>query len=69
MPRALETVSPEGTGLQPVPVVAKFLALSRSKVYQLMDQGRLPYVKIGKSRRIRWPDVLRLVEENTIERS
>jgi excisionase family DNA binding protein len=35
--------------------VAAFLALSRSKVYELMGDGTLPFKKIGKSRRIpRW---------------
>jgi excisionase family DNA binding protein len=49
--------------------VAKYLPLSRSKVYQLMESGGLPYVKIGKSRRVRWPDVMKLIDENTICRS
>ena len=38
--------------------VAKYLTLSRSKIYQLMESGGLPYVKIGKSRRVRWTDVV-----------
>jgi excisionase family DNA binding protein len=59
----------DNSGLQPVPTVARFLSISRSKVYQLMDSGELPYVKLGKSRRVRWADVLRLVEENTVSRS
>ena len=54
----------DAAGLQPVRAVAEFLAISRSKVYQLMDGGHLPYVKFGRSRRVRWADVLRLVEEN-----
>jgi excisionase family DNA binding protein len=37
------------------------LSVSRSKVYGLMDTGRLPHVKLGRSRRVRWEDVLRLV--------
>jgi excisionase family DNA binding protein len=45
---------------------AQFLALSRSMLYQLMDRGRLPYVKLGKSRRIRWEDVLALIDENLV---
>ena len=61
--------SVDNGGLQPVPEVAKFLAISRSKVYQLMDSGELPYVKLGKSRRVRWPDVLRLIEESTVGRN
>jgi excisionase family DNA binding protein len=52
--------------LQSVPAVAKFLSLSRSKVYKLMDDGELPFVKLGKSRRIRWADVLKLVERNLV---
>lgn len=52
--------------LQQVSAVAKFLCISRSKVYDMMDAGQLPYVKLGKSRRIRWEHVLQLVEQNTI---
>ena len=43
-----------------------FWRWARSKVYQLMESGDLRFVKIGKSRRIRWPDVLRLVDEHTV---
>jgi excisionase family DNA binding protein len=46
--------------------VARFLSISRSKVYAMMDSGQLPYVKLGKSRRVRWPDVLKLVTENLV---
>ena len=56
------------SGLQPVNKVARFLSLSRSKVYALMEAGQLPYVKLGKSRRVRWADVLALVETHTIGR-
>lgn len=58
----------DGGGLRPVQDVAKFLSVSRSKVYQLMESGKLPYVKLGKSRRVRWSDVIRLVESNLISR-
>lgn len=54
--------------LQTVTTVAKYLSLSRSKVYQLMEAGSLPYVKIGKSRRLRWSDVLALVDESVVKR-
>ncbi len=46
--------------------VAQWLALSRSCVYTLMDRGDLPYVRIGKSRRVRPEDVTRLIEEGTV---
>jgi excisionase family DNA binding protein len=49
--------------------VARQLAISRSKVYQLMDVGQLAYTKFGKSRRIRWSDIQKLINENTISRS
>ena len=39
-------------GLMTVREAAVFLRLSRSTVYTLMDQGELPYVKLGRSRRI-----------------
>ena len=29
-----------------------FLAIGRSTLYELMDQGKLPWAKIGRSRRI-----------------
>lgn len=56
----------ESVGLRPVHAVAKFLAISRSKVYQMMDAGQLPYVKLGKSRRVRWNDVLKLIDQNMV---
>lgn len=56
----------EAQGLYTVLQVSRFLALSRSKVYSLMDQGILPYVKLGKSRRIKWADVMKLIDESTI---
>ena len=56
------------SGLQPVNKVAKVLSLSRSKVYALMEAGELPYVKLGKSRRVRWADVLELVARNRVVR-
>ena len=39
-------------GLVTVTEAAGFLRLSRTTIYTLMDQGTLPFVKIGRSRRI-----------------
>lgn len=39
-------------GLMSVPAAAVFFSVSRSKLYELMETGRLVYVKIGRSRRI-----------------
>lgn len=41
-----------GDGLMDVQEAAAFLRLGRSTVYQLMDSGKLGYVKIGRARRI-----------------
>jgi excisionase family DNA binding protein len=39
-------------GLERVRDSARFLSVSVSQVYALMQRGELPFVKIGKSRRI-----------------
>jgi excisionase family DNA binding protein len=53
--RWVEEVTGDDLALVRVRDVAAFLALSRSKVYELMGDGTLPFKKIGKSRRIpRW---------------
>lgn len=45
---------------------ANYLNVSRSKVYQMMYNGMLPFVKLGGSRRIRWSDLEKLVAENLV---
>ncbi len=39
-------------GFVPVSAAAKFLGISRAKVYQLMESGEILFAKFGKSRRI-----------------
>ncbi len=39
-------------GLMKVAAAAAFLSHSRATLYTLMDRGELPFVKIGRSRRI-----------------
>jgi len=39
-------------GLDSIASAIRFLSISRSALYSLMERGELPYVKIGKSRRI-----------------
>jgi excisionase family DNA binding protein len=56
-------------GLDQVPEAARFLGVSRSQVYKLMDQGCLPYVKIGKSRRIPHRAVVELAAKNLVMRA
>ena len=57
------------SGLQTVADAAKFLNVSRSHVYGLMDSGSLPYVKLGKSRRIPKQAVLNLAAGNLVVRA
>ncbi|NNN08970.1 MAG: helix-turn-helix domain-containing protein [Acidimicrobiaceae bacterium] len=40
-----------------VPEAGQALAISRSKVYELLESGSMPSVYIGRSRRIRVSDV------------
>jgi excisionase family DNA binding protein len=37
-------------------------------IYLLMERGELPYVKIGRTRRVKAEDVKQLVETNSISR-
>jgi excisionase family DNA binding protein len=39
-------------GFVTVPEAAKYLSVSRAKVYVMMEQGELVYCKFGRSRRI-----------------
>lgn len=39
-------------GLLSIEEACAFLSISRSTLYELMDQGELPFTKIGRSRRI-----------------
>jgi excisionase family DNA binding protein len=41
-----------GDGFATVPEAARFLGLSRAKLYQMMDTRQLAYAKFGRSRRI-----------------
>ncbi|MGW5394752.1 helix-turn-helix domain-containing protein [Streptomyces sp. NPDC003952] len=40
-----------------VEVAAELLSLGRSTVYELMASGLLPFVKLGRARRIRRADI------------
>ncbi|MEU6924789.1 helix-turn-helix domain-containing protein [Streptomyces sp. NPDC046631] len=42
--------------------VAEALSLSRSTVYELMAEGALKYIKLGRTRRIRRADLEAFVE-------
>lgn len=42
----------EELGLVKVNEAAEFLSLSKSKIYQMMESGDLPYIRFGRARRI-----------------
>ena len=44
--------------------VAEYLKISKSKLYRLVQTGRLPYIKIGRNVRILESDLLEWIEEN-----
>lgn len=51
-------------GLERVSDTARFLCISRSQVYKLINMGVLPSVRIGKSRRIPIRAVRELVSDH-----
>ena len=51
-----------------IPEVAKYLKLSRSKVYYLVQQGKLPHVRIGKNVRISERDLQAWLDDNRVGR-
>ncbi|MGL6094309.1 MAG: helix-turn-helix domain-containing protein [Fimbriiglobus sp.] len=54
--------------LRTVVAAARAVSLCRSTMYVLMDRGDLPYVRIGRARRIRVRDLNRLVENHRVAR-
>jgi excisionase family DNA binding protein len=58
----------DGEGLVTVPAAARFLQLSRAKVYTMMDEGELPFHKFGRSRRISRRALAELVEKSLVAR-
>ena len=46
-----------------VPEVAEYLKMSKSKVYYLVQQKKIPHVKIGRNVRIRESDLTVWIEE------
>jgi excisionase family DNA binding protein len=53
-------------GLAKTEDAQRFLNISRAKLYGLMEAGELAYVKLGKSRRIRWEDLEDLIARNRV---
>ena len=55
-------------GLIRVADAARFLAVSRSTLYALMETGELTYVKLGRSRRIPKLAIVELARRNLVAR-
>jgi excisionase family DNA binding protein len=55
-----------GEGLDRITEVSAFLKISRSQVYALMGKGDLPFVRIGRSRRVPHRAVVRLAARNLV---
>lgn len=49
------------SGLATVADAMKFLQVSRTCLYGLMDHGELDSLKVGRCRRIRWADLHRFI--------
>ena len=46
-----------------IPEVARYLKLSKSKVYYMVQNGDIPHLKIGRNVRIREKDLQRWIEK------
>ncbi|MBL8796596.1 MAG: helix-turn-helix domain-containing protein [Planctomycetia bacterium] len=53
-------------GLDRVRDACTFLGLSQAMVYKLMDSGMLPFVKLGRSRRIPHKALIELAARNLV---
>lgn len=60
-----QVMIPSTTRLLKVPDVAEQLSMHRSQIYRLIDQGKLPTVRIGSMIRIRSADLERFIDERT----
>ena len=49
-----------------IPQVAEYLQISRSKMYDWVKQGKIPYVRIGRNKRIRASDLQAWIEANVV---
>jgi excisionase family DNA binding protein len=59
---------PVEEGLVTVPQASSFLSVSRAKLYAMMGTGELPFVKMGRCRRVPRRALLALVERNLVGR-
>jgi excisionase family DNA binding protein len=53
----------DSEGLAKIADAQRYLSLSRTAIYHLMDNAELKFVKIGKARRIPWEALRQLASE------
>jgi excisionase family DNA binding protein len=58
--------NPVVDGAACIPDAMAYTSLSRSTLYKLMDARELPYLKIGRARRILWADLRQLLERSRV---
>ena len=58
----------DGPDLITIPVAAARLGLSRSKLYELIADGELPTVRIGRARRIAVDDLRSFIAQRRVFR-
>lgn len=49
-----------------IPEVAKYLKLSKSKTYALVQRREIPHIKVGKNVRVRMADLERWLAARTV---
>jgi excisionase family DNA binding protein len=49
-----------------VPQVAEYLQISRSKMYDWVRKGKIPYILIGRNKRIRESDLQAWIDANLV---
>jgi excisionase family DNA binding protein len=64
-----QTLQPDAPLLLRVPEVARILSLSRSRTYEMIHTGELPFVRMGKSVRVPRKALLALIERQTVNES
>jgi len=52
-----------------IPEVARFLKMSKSKIYNLVSKKEIPHLKIGRNVRIRRTDLQMWMEKQTTQLS
>ncbi len=50
-----------------IPEVARYLKMSRAKIYRLVQRREIPHIRIGKNVRIRGSDLARWIEGRKCE--